>query len=51
MPLKALSTTIMAAVTKATTKVEIMEIILIIPRDFLENRCLRAMNKDIPKEF
>jgi hypothetical protein len=43
IPLNALITTIMAAVIKATTTIEIPEIKLMIPRDFLANKCLRAM--------
>jgi hypothetical protein len=43
IPLNALRTTIIAAVINATTIIEIPEIKLIIPLDFLANKCLRAM--------
>jgi hypothetical protein len=43
IPLNALRTTIMAAVMNATTTIEIPEMKLMIPLDFLANKCLRAM--------
>jgi hypothetical protein len=43
IPLNALITHIMAAVIKATTIMEIIEIILMIPLDLLAKRCLRAI--------
>jgi hypothetical protein len=43
IPLKALSTTIMAAVMNATTTIEIPDMKLIMPFDFLANKCRRAM--------